>query len=167
MALILEDGSGVEGANSYGSVAEADAFFADRNVLNWAGPSATSDDKEGYLIEAADYLNMFFTVAGEPLYVGQTMGLPTMTYDFVPDAFKKAQFLLARYRATNGELYETIGSPPITMERKQLQGVGEKEVHYGRSNVDVFGRTGSAILGLLRPYVVQSSWIQQARIDRA
>ena len=166
MALIIEDGTGVDGANSYGTVTEADAFFADRNVADWAGAGATDATKEGFLIEAADYLNMFFTVDGDPFLVGQSMGLPTLTWDFIPDAFKKAQFILAKERSDNGPLYETLGSQPVTYERKQLQGVGEKELHYGSSNVDSFGRTGSAVLALLRPYVKQASWIQQARLDR-
>ena len=167
MPLIIEDGTGVPDANSYGSVAEADAFFADRNIMNWAGAGATTPPKEGYLIEAADYIQMFFTVNGDPLTTDQAMGLPTDVYDYVPEAFKKAQFLLAKERAETGPLYTTLGSAPVTSERKQLQGVGEKEVHYGRSNVDLFGRVGSAVLGLLGPYVRQAGSIQQARVDLA
>lgn len=168
MALVLEDGTGVVGANSYGSVVEADAYFADRNVVEWAGPGATLDDKEGFMIEAADYLNAFYTPRGEPLYVGQAMGLPTLAFDTIPPAFKRAQFELARYRATNGPLATIFGSQPVTSERKQLQGVGEKEVHYATpgsvSNVDQFGMTGSLVAALLRPYTKQGSGIQQASV---
>jgi hypothetical protein len=171
MALILEDGSGVDGANCYVSVAEADAFFAARNILNWAGDAATSTDKEGFLIEGADYLNAFYSPLGEPVLVGQSMGLPTLAFDGVPVVFKQAQFWLARERALNGPLYETLGAPLVTMERKQLQGVGEKETHYAApgavSNVDRFGKTGSMIDALLGPYTRSGSAIQQARIDLA
>ena len=62
MALIIEDGTMPEGANTYASVADADSYLAERSE-NW--PSAPSDitpdaniaKKERALILAADWLN--------------------------------------------------------------------------------------------------------------
>ena len=51
MAFIVEDGTGVEDANSYTSVAFADAYFADRNNTTWSGASVA--DKEFALVKAA------------------------------------------------------------------------------------------------------------------
>ncbi len=164
MALIIEDGTAVDGANSYGTVAEADSHFVDRNILNWAGEGATEADKEGYLIEAADYLNQFFSWRGEPLSYTQGMGLPTLAFDFIPANVKIAQFMLARERAVGGPLSQALGERLVTSERKKLDGVGEKDIQYERSRVDQFGRIGSSIFSLLRPYVRESSTIQQARV---
>lgn len=165
MPLVIEDGTGVDGANSYATVAEADAFYADRNILNWAGAGATNAQKEGFLIQAADYLNMFFRWRGEPLLADQSMGLPTVTYDYVPVPVKQAQILLAR-EAVSGPLFTSLGERPVTLERKQLQGVGEKEVRYAENNVDPFGRVGSAVTSMLLAYTYAPGWIQQARVDR-
>lgn len=52
MALTIEDGSGVVGANSYASVAEAQAFASARGVTL----SATDSVVEALLIKASDYL---------------------------------------------------------------------------------------------------------------
>ena len=53
MALIVEDGSGLSGANSYASTAQADTYASDRGLTAWTGDTAT---KEAALIRATDYL---------------------------------------------------------------------------------------------------------------
>ena len=55
MALIVEDGSRPAGANAYASIADADAYHADRSFLLWE--SATDDEKAAALIKSTDYLN--------------------------------------------------------------------------------------------------------------
>jgi hypothetical protein len=167
MALVLEDGTGIDGANTYNLVEDADAFFQDRNIPNWAGDTATDLDKAGFLVQAADFLNTFFPIRGEPLLTGQSMGFPTLAFDGVPIGVRQAQCYLAREAALNGPLAETLGAQLVTYERKQLAGVGEKEVHYDKNSLDPMSRTGSIVLGLLRPYTTQTSSIQQARVDYA
>lgn len=164
MPLIVENGTGVVGANSYGTVAQADAFFADRNILNWAGVGATTAQKEGYLIQAADYLNQFYIPKGEQAFETQSMGLPTLVYDYVPLVFRHAQFILAR-EAVKGPLSTPLGSRLITSERKKLEGVGEKEVTYERTNADEFGNVGAAIGRMLYAYIKNTASIQYARVD--
>ena len=53
MALIVEDGTSKTDAESYASVAYADAYFSARNINNWASNTA---DKEGHLRLATDYI---------------------------------------------------------------------------------------------------------------
>jgi len=166
MALVLEDGTGVTGANTYNLVADADAFWADRNVADWAGAGASDLVKAGLLVQAGDYLNQFFRPRGEVLSYDQGMGFPTLTYDGVPQAVRHAQLILAR-EARLGPLSTVMGEPVVTMERKQLQGVGEKEVHYATNKVDPYGRAGSTVAAMLLPYTMSPGWMQQARIDRA
>ena len=167
MALVVEDGTGVDGANSYGTVAEADAYWADRNVLTWAGASATNADKEGFMIEGADYLNQFYVPKGEPVIPGHSMGLPVLSYDGIPIPWKQAQFILAREAAINGPLAKALGDRLVTSERKKLDGVGEKEVQYERTRTNALGRVGSIVDAMLQPYVVNLGGIQQARVDYA
>jgi hypothetical protein len=57
MAFTVEDGTGVVDANSYAAVADADAYFLERGVTGWAG---TDDQKETWLIQATDYIEMRF-----------------------------------------------------------------------------------------------------------
>jgi hypothetical protein len=64
MAFTVEDGTGVTGANSYLSVADADTYWADRANASspdgtaWSG--ASTADKEGALVEASQYLDANF-----------------------------------------------------------------------------------------------------------
>jgi len=55
MALVVEDGSRPTGANTYASIADADAYHDDRAFLAWE--SATDDEKAAALIKSTDYLN--------------------------------------------------------------------------------------------------------------
>jgi hypothetical protein len=59
MAIIIEDGTAIANANSYVSVAVADAYFADRNNQDWANLDST-DQKTPYLILACDFLEQMF-----------------------------------------------------------------------------------------------------------
>lgn len=61
MTMITEDGSGVQGANSYTSVAYVDAYLADRNrsTQNSWGSSSTAV-KEAAIIAATDYIEQRF-----------------------------------------------------------------------------------------------------------
>lgn len=49
MALVLEDGTGVAGANTYALEADADAYFEARGNTTWTD---STDDKEGALVRA-------------------------------------------------------------------------------------------------------------------
>lgn len=55
MALIVEDGTGVPGANSYASVAYADSYFNARLNQVWGG--LLEPQKEAALILGTDYIN--------------------------------------------------------------------------------------------------------------
>ena len=57
MALIVEDGTGLANAQSYVSVADADAYFAAKNELGWAGDVAF---KEFNLINATTALDALY-----------------------------------------------------------------------------------------------------------
>lgn len=54
MTLVVEDGSIVSGAESYASVAQADAYFAARGITIWS--PLLDAEKEQALRRATDYM---------------------------------------------------------------------------------------------------------------
>ena len=59
MALVVEDGTGITGANSYCSVAFATSYFSDRGGTVWAA-IATEAEQDQALIQATDYIEKRF-----------------------------------------------------------------------------------------------------------
>lgn len=56
MAFVPENGSGVEGANAYASVAEAEAYIGLQGLATSLWTAANSADKERALVRATTYL---------------------------------------------------------------------------------------------------------------
>jgi hypothetical protein len=65
MAFVVEDGTGVAGANSYLSVLEADSYHADRGNTGWSGNDQV---KQQALVRATDYVEGRFgsRFSGQP-----------------------------------------------------------------------------------------------------
>ena len=105
MALVVEDGTGVEGANSYLTVAELRAFAGDRGLT-----LPTDSEVEKLLVKATDYLELKSYI-GDRASDNQGLSWPrTQTAnpywqydDLIPTKLKTAQSLLA-VEAMNGEL---------------------------------------------------------------
>lgn len=91
MAFVSEDGTGLSNANSYITVAYADAYFSDRGVAAWTG---SNEQKQNYLIRASDYIDLRFG----PRFIGckkvatQALSWPRIVngVDTFPEAIKKA-----------------------------------------------------------------------------
>ena len=109
MPLIVEDGTKPLGANSYCSVADCDAWQAERGSTAWPAPPESGDDsrlteKEAALIKAADYLNGL-NWKGRRAASGRLMVWPrrevvdsdgyAVAEDAVPEAVKAAACYLA------------------------------------------------------------------------
>lgn len=105
MALVVEDGTGVEGANSYLTVAELRAFAGDRGLT-----LPTDSEVEKLLVKATDYLELKSYI-GDRASDNQGLSWPrTQTAnpywqynDLIPTKLKTAQSLLA-VEAMNGDL---------------------------------------------------------------
>jgi hypothetical protein len=102
MAFLVEDGTGLADANSYASVAFADAYFTLRGITAWAG---TNDQKESWLVQATDYIDYRFgrRIAGERLTTTQALIFPIDLYDGMPTNLLKATSEYA-LRAISGPL---------------------------------------------------------------
>lgn len=79
MALVVEDGSGVAGANSYATLAQAHAYAADRGVTLGDDAAITAQ-----LINATDYLESFDYI-GSPVSFTQSLSWPRINVIFDPD----------------------------------------------------------------------------------
>ena len=74
MSFIVEDGSGVAGANSYLSVAGADVYWEERDGADWA--AATVPAKEAALIAASQYLDASYCWKGRKGSATQGLAWP-------------------------------------------------------------------------------------------
>lgn len=85
MAFVVEDGTGLPGANSYAAVAYADAYFLERNQSAWTG---TPTQKEAALILATDYIEGRFwsRFAGVQLTETQSLSWPRTGTAYASDA---------------------------------------------------------------------------------
>jgi len=150
MPLIVEDGTGKPDANSYGSVADADAYFADRGNGQWA--ALTTGVKEGSLVQATDYIDAYYgdRFIGTKSTIEQALEWPRVDaegYDefTIPSDLKKATYEYS-YRASKGPLmpdpvYGASGFQTVTTMEK----VGEIQREYAQAG----GSSGST---LFRPY---------------
>lgn len=91
MAFVVEDGTGLANANSYVSVADADAYFADRGITAWTGSSTV---KEQALIRATDFIETVYGRRFRGSVVTDTQALSFPRYitgeDEIPSDLKKA-----------------------------------------------------------------------------
>jgi hypothetical protein len=141
MSLVVEDGTGKSNANSYVSIAEADAYFLDANISEWA--ALTSAQKTAFLIKGTEYMEGYYgpAYAGYRLTGSQSLGWPRKCgyYDDVypvtiipalPQEIKNAS-----YRAAYHALYGDIVEVAKTGIKSQTQ--GNISVTYGTaSHVD-------------------------------
>lgn len=158
MTIIVEDGSGLPNSNSYGSVADADIYFTDRNNIVWL--NLTTAEKEVLLIKASDYINLRFgqLLKSEILVETQALEFPRVDYPLVPLPVLKATYEYA-IRANSVELAPDIVRDPSGYQvSRTFQKVGPIEE---RKDFAVIG-SGSAITYynaypavdcLLRPYL--------------
>jgi len=122
MTFIVEDGTGLNDANSGASVEDADAYFSDRNVNSWTGDSTA---KESALVRATDYAEDRFVGLwiGEEEFPGvQTLAFPRLVNDVstgVPTAYRNGIIEYA-LRALSGEL-----APDLTKSTSGLTIIAE------------------------------------------
>lgn len=159
MPLIVEDGSGVVGAESYISVADADDYHAKRNNLRWTG---TEPEKEGALRKATDYIRQYYRTRwkGAQVYVDQGLDWPRSDVyidprnletlvgdDVVPVEVVNATAELALI-ALRSDL-----APSITKGQKKRVKIGPIETEYENNPVVPIYRS---VAMLLNPYLLPS-----------
>jgi hypothetical protein len=135
MAFTVEDGTGVEDANAYVLVADADTYMSDRARAAWA--SLETPQKQAAIIEATMYLDATFYWIGEIASSSQTLLWPRVNAedregrsydDQVPQRVKDACCELA-WIARSGSLMPTETEASI----KKVK-AGSVEVEYQSGN---------------------------------
>lgn len=165
--LVLEDGTGVTGAQTYVTVAEADAYHAALHNTAWPAPPATGEDpanaaKEAALRKAAAYLDarclpkasgwrkkpaqgLLFPRTGAKDYSGASIG-----ENSIPEAYKDAQCEAALLVITGTDLApNTPGGPQLA--RKRVDAL-EKQWFQGDTDAKpVFGWINTILTPLFGP----------------
>lgn len=151
--MIVEDGTGVTGANSYGAVLDADAYFDDRGNGAWDALSNLA--KEQSLVKATDYIEQRFggRFIGEMTESDQALAWPRTNAsefadDEIPLKLKYACYEYA-YRASQAPL-----APDLVIDDSGFQKtvtdekVGPIEIQYETVGSRLYGPK----IYLLRPY---------------
>lgn len=154
--LIVEDGTGLAGANAYVSSEFADEYFSARKNEAWiALDSAT---KEAAIIKATDYLEAVYwgKWQGEKLKADQALAFPRRPFG-MPAKLKFAVCELA-IKANSGELLSDIER--LTTKEK----VGSIEVEYS-SSADPTTKY-AYVCSLLKPFLKNIYASSMLRVDR-
>lgn len=121
MAVIVETGAIVAGANAYISAADADSYHADRGITLWA--TLSTNEKEQAIIRAADYMERQYAsrFKGERVSSAQTMSWPrvgavvygiSVASNTVPQQVAAANAEMA-FIAASGALYSVVESQTV------------------------------------------------------
>ncbi len=167
MTLTVEDGTGLENANSYADVAEGDAYFADRPTQNAVWSVKTVEEREETLILATSYLDAQYggkwigrknerdNALDWPRADAVTLDLYTMPADEVPARLKRATFEAAFLSAPVGTvtLLPTVTSPATGIRStKRKADVVEETIVYSGSGAEQTPLF-TAITGLLNELI--------------
>lgn len=151
--MIVEDGTGVTGANALISVAEFNAFAGDRGIDFTFYD--TDKIQAAIVVSSVDYINTFFVFKGASLTTTQGMQIPT------DEVGVEANIKLACYQAAMLHLKERLFVDPIELEingqiiseRDKLD-VLETEKEYAENRNYTFKFPTNSIDRLLQPFTV-------------
>lgn len=179
MAFIVETGSGVAGATSYVSEAEAETIATDLGVQAFIDLSDTGA-KQRALMQASRFLNLNYRwpVGAGPLTTTQGMGWPRAeVYDpntgllvqGVPQAVKEAVVILAGKIAAGVSLFADVAAGGTQqVKREKVNGI---EVEYfqgnGAASPVFFGEVTQLMASVwATAYGVGGGGINQMRVAR-
>lgn len=166
MAFTVEDGTGVDGANSYATVSEADDYHEDRGNTSWTG---TDEAKQAALVKATDYIEGRWagSFKGQKEFnTDQPLSFPrSYLYDRngdlvegVPDKLKAAVFEYA-LRALTTSLFvdpSATSTQQISRLREKI-GPIETETYYAEGSVASTTKAIPAADYFLKDFVVSGS----------
>ena len=172
MALTIEDGSNVANAESFISVADAEAYFIsfDKDTSAWS--ILTTASKEGKLRSAGQYINNKYSFQGVQTNSDQLMiwprngvlieGVYPVDADSVPTDVANAQALLALESLTN-PLHTTLTAQDGNV-KLSADAVGPL-----KSTVEYFGKSRSGtqvvfteVKSILSPYLSGTNTLERS-----
>lgn len=130
MAIIVEDGTGVSGAESYLSVATVSAYHA--AMLNTAWAAATTAQQEAALRKATQYVDHRYRFRGEKLRIEQGLEWPR---DWWPNDWNEWPIKQLKEAVCELALRALSGSLYVDQEDRSVESetVGPISVAYGPS----------------------------------
>jgi hypothetical protein len=156
MAIIVEDGSGVVGANSYASVAELDAYAAHR--LDLASYN-TAQKESALVIASSDWMDGTHEFCGDQLTTTQGLFFPTVV-DGLPANIKTATLKAALLQLQGLLLvdYKSISQSGVVESESKSLGSLSKSVTYKSGTSQIYGRIlPTDLTNLLKPYLCATS----------
>lgn len=154
MSLIVEDGTGMETAESYASVAQADARLAALGMTNWA--TLTTTEKEQALRRATVYMVQVYggRWKGTRLYRIQALDWPRYGVEVEGYAISSAEVPVevvnacidTAFKAAAGDLNPDIGR---AVKREKVGPLETEYADYG-SQVVQYRAIDQLLAGLLR-----------------
>jgi len=146
--FLVEDGTGLEEANSICDIAFADTYFTDRSVTAWTGTNVV---KQGALIQATDYLENRFShlFIGDKKSTVQALSFPRVNTGLaeIPVQVKRAACEYA-VRALGAKL---LPDPEIHASGQGLERVRKKVGPIENETRFQYQGPGTVRI-LLRPY---------------
>lgn len=162
---------GSASAVAFGSVAEADAYFAARGITTWTGSETV---KEQDLVKGCDYLVRRYAGEWAAERTSQSQSLPfpavglydldgyPIASDIVPEAIKKANFEAAHQIMKGVDLEPVLTDGDNAVRKRVKAGPVEKETEY--QNASEARAIVTAIDGLLKGFIRPSNTVQLLRV---
>lgn len=107
MALITEDGTGLDDAESYVSVADCTTYAANFGRTGWSALTVTDSQREAALRKATAYIDSRYRFVGQPLTDTQALEWPRYDYAWPQKRIVDACCELA-IRALTQDLYKDV-----------------------------------------------------------
>ena len=152
MAFVLEDGTGVTGANAYCDVAFLDSWAADRSYDLTAYDTAAKES--AIIIASKDWIDLYHNFKGEKLSAAQGLKMPTD--ENVYDDTWRAIAANAAYLQLKGLLLVDEGSIStsgiVESESKKLASLA-KSVAYAKGTAQTYRRNTPSLDAAIKPYL--------------
>lgn len=131
--LILETGAGLADANSYADVAEADAYFADREIAAWS--AATAQNRSAALIRATDYIDANYIFRSVKAVDEQSLENPRYPLDTLSPYLVKATIELA-LQLLSIDPFAAVTQRDIVSETTTIEGALTDSKDYSQERVN-------------------------------
>lgn len=178
ISLIVEDGTCIEGANSYISLEDAEAYQRSRNREDWL--ALTPNQKIATLIKATQYVDYMYVWKGRKKFVReQSLCFPRIMIEIegfevtgIPKQLKDAICEAAYYGYTS-DLFTVHESETGVVKRDKsvVEGAVEKEIEYfsnsekGVDYISKYAALDAILRGLYIPKNRKGSINGRARWD--
>lgn len=161
MALVVEDGTIVAGAEAYASVADADTYWSSRgNPSEWT--VLTVSEKEVALRQATEYLESTYIFKSCLQDITQPLSFPRLPFygregrllageGVIPTPIKNANIELALQHIIKNLFFS---ANEINQKRIKKERVVDHEIEYDLEQSSI--RIISYVEKLLRPYILSS-----------